>query len=206
NISSHFGELPSLASPVGWGTKDSTDLTSFGDVFRIEDLSEFSNEDIAGPNSLFRCYSFFCVFSDCAQARHMDFFHKPTTSPFATPVYEGMSLDWMSDFMEDSFRGSSDLGSFADSSNITDEKPTAEAGGHMDQNLLSKKERLVPGRARSKRPRAGRCRGWSYEDYGSYGEQEQIIVKGTESGTGSSTAAKAVHALPEPANAAMAGG
>ena len=47
---SSFVGFPGLESSIEWGeAAKSFDFSSIGDVFRIEDLSEFSNEDIAGP-------------------------------------------------------------------------------------------------------------------------------------------------------------
>ncbi|GLJ18208.1 hypothetical protein SUGI_0322100 [Cryptomeria japonica] len=200
NVPSCFGDLPSLASPLGWGA-ETIDLSSFGDVFRIEDLSEFSNEEIAGPIPSEPTLS--SASSETVPQ------HGIWTSSFPSedftlcpPLYEGTGLEWMSGFVEDSFTGRSNLGSFADSSNITDEKqiaePEPEAGGRMNWNPLDlKKERAVPGRARSKRSRAGSFRGWSYEDHRNGQAEESVKVRRAEGGAQVQQPRRCTHCLSQ---------
>lgn len=162
-----FGELPYLAnSPIGWGegeVAESIDMgvgvgVPFGEVFPIEDLSEFSNEDIAGPIPCANISS--SSLSSASSETHGIWasFAGDDMGVF-TPFCEG---EWLSDFAEDSFVGTS----FADSSIITNEldpHPEEKRGDLSKENLLGQNKRVVPRRARSKRSRAQSLCGWSYE-------------------------------------------
>lgn len=179
---SSFGEFPGLESPIKWGeAAKSLDLSSIGDVFRIEDLSEFSNEDIAGPipsGSLSSSLS--SPGSSQNMAKHTICTSFLNEEDFICPPYEeGIGLEWLSDFVEDSFAatGSSNSGSMAEFSdgivNDSGEKkqsPTDEAIIPQVRPIKEtpRSQRAVPGRARSKRPRisGATIRGWSTsEDY-----------------------------------------
>lgn len=190
---SSFVGFPGLESSIEWGeAAKSFDFSSIGDVFRIEDLSEFSNEDIAGPipsGSLSSSLS--SPGSSQNIAKHTVCASFLNEGDFICPPYEdGIGLEWLSDFVEDSFaaRGSSNSDSLADKIDDSGEKkkqsPTDEA---IIPEVPSIKEtprsqRAVPRRARSKRRRSSGApiRGWSTsEDYALQNEGAMKTVTGT---------------------------
>eukprot|EP01018_Ginkgo_biloba_P024349 Gb_24639 [translate_table: standard] len=215
-----FGELPALASPRGWGeTAESIDFNSIGDVFRIDDLSEFSNEDIAGPipsrsaalsstlsSASSENISKLAICSSFANA-----YVKEEEFGLCGPDEEGIGLEWLTDFAEDSYTaaapmGSSNSGSVADSI-ITDMSPgeskqtvidsqgkdnvinsAITAAGAINENSSSQKlKRAVPGRARSKRSRvrAHVIRVWSCEEVNAPAHEQAAgkIRKGGQDGS-----------------------
>lgn len=194
---SSFGGFPGLESPIEWGeAAKSFDLSSIGDVFPIEDLSEFSNEDIAGPipsGSLSSSLS--SPGSSQDMAKHTICKSFLNEGDFICPPYEdGIGLEWLSDFVEDSFAatGSSNSGSLADlSDDIIDDGGEKKKQSPTDEAIIPqvppiketpRSQRAVPRRPRSKRPRSSGApiRGWSTsEDYALRHEGGMKTVTGT---------------------------
>lgn len=157
-----FGELPTLAnSPIGRGDGEGAESIDmglpFGEVFPIEDLSEFSNEDIAGPIPCANISSTLSCASSETEAKHGIWasFACEDLGVF-TPFYEG---EWLSAFAEDSFVGSYS----SNTTNDLDPRPEEKQTELSSLDVVEKQKRVVPRRARSKRARAHSLRGWSYE-------------------------------------------
>lgn len=194
---SSFVGFPGLECPIEWGeAAKSFDFSSIGDVFRIEDLSEFSNEDIAGPIPSGSLSSLSSPGSSQNMAKHTVCASFLNEGDFICPPYEdGIGLEWLSDFVEDSFAatGSSNSGSLADlSKDKIDDNREKKKQNPTDEAIIPeippiketpRSQRAVPGRARSKRRRSSGApiRGWSTsEDYALQNEGGMKTVTGVD--------------------------
>eukprot|EP01018_Ginkgo_biloba_P003227 Gb_06864 [translate_table: standard] len=159
-----------VSSPTAVET--SLDFSSIGDAFCIEDLSEFSNEDIAAPilactTAPFLNHSFApCNILESTACNSFDTLNAAINTQFPPPLEdEQIGLEWLSDFTEESLAANS----VSTHTNICSDEQKQET--QQDSNLRSEKNcqaslalagacskkpsltRAIPCRARSKRSR-----------------------------------------------------
>uniref|UniRef100_A0A0C9S8E3 GATA transcription factor n=1 Tax=Wollemia nobilis TaxID=56998 RepID=A0A0C9S8E3_9CONI len=142
-----------------------------GETFRIDDLLNFSNDDIGGP-ILDENTSVDSTEASASASASLDGNYSPENLPPATelcvPMDSLADLEWLSTFVEDSFSGGglgelplcnpaefpSFDGKTRDDDSNEEAKKEQKAGNNEDARACSVRP-LIPVRARSKRSRTG---------------------------------------------------